>query len=201
MLSFLFHESSAKMCCTSREITANSVLITGNTIQASNNCNLLFFNILNLRCQTVAGMFGLCVSFSGTKLSYFSCVVYELNFHSVFDVATSRLKVESIRNSLCCLSKLNEGLPPSCNILSCSKCVYKQLSCIWCQPCKNSLVYGKHFSFDKQGKCWRDIHSDITIAQIQRLGLSYCTCHRFCKAVLCVCVGMTRPWIKLFLPV
>lgn len=145
VLSFLFHESSAKMCCTSQKIAADSVLITGNTIQASYNCNLLFFNILKLRCQTVAGMFVVCVSFSGTKLSYFSCVLYELNFHSVFDVATSCLRVERIRNSLCCLSKLNEGLPPSCNILSCSECVYKQLSCIWCQPCKNSLVYGKRF--------------------------------------------------------
>lgn len=37
---------------------------------------------------------------------------------------------------LCCLSKLGERLPPSCNIPSCSKCVYKQLSCFWCQPCK-----------------------------------------------------------------
>lgn len=145
MLSFLFHELSAKLCCTSQKITANSVLITGNTIQASNICNLLFFNILKSRCQTVAGMFGLCVSFSGTKLSYFSCVLYELNFHSAFDVATSRLNVERIRNSLCCLSKPNGGLPPSCNILSCSKCVYEQLSCIWCQPCKNSLVDGRHF--------------------------------------------------------
>lgn len=145
VLSFLFHESSAKMCCTSQKITADSVLITGNTIQASYNCNLLVFNILKLRCQMVAGMFVVCVSFSGTKLPYFSCVLYELNFHSVFDVATSCLRVERIRNSLCCLSKLNEGLPPSCNILSCSECVYKQLSCIWCQPCKNSLVYGKRF--------------------------------------------------------
>lgn len=67
-------------------------------------------------------MFGLCVSFSGTKLSYFSCVLYELNFHSVFDVATSCLRAERIRDSLWCLSKLNEGLPPSCNILSCGVC-------------------------------------------------------------------------------
>lgn len=99
MLFFLFHESSAKMCCTSQKITPDSVLVTGNTIQASNNCNLLFFNILKLRCQTVAGLFGLCVLFSGTKLSYFSCVLYELNFHSVSDVATSHLSVERIRNS------------------------------------------------------------------------------------------------------
>lgn len=143
-------------------------------------------------------MFGLCVSFSGTKLSYFSCVLYELNFHSVFDVATSCLRVERIKDSLWCLSKLNEGLPPSCNILSCSVqaaglhlvSALQKLSCIW-----QTLL------FDKQVKCWRDFHSDTTIAQIQGLGLSYCTCHRFCKAVLCVCVDLKCPWVKLCLPV
>lgn len=119
-----------------------------------------------------------CVLFSGTKLSYLSCVLYELNFHSVFDVATSRLKVERIRNCLCCLPK--GSLPHVTSQAAASVCT-SSWAAFGVSLAKTLLCMANTF-------IWQAAKVLKRFSLWQKLGLSDCSCHRFCKAVLCVCV-------------
>lgn len=146
-------------------------------------------------------MFGLCVSFSGTKLSYFNCVPYELNFHSVFDVATSCL-IELKGSGIPCVAfpSWMKGSLPHVIPLSCSKCVYKQLCCVWCQPCKNSCNMAN--AFWQMGKVLERFSLWCSYCPNTEIGAKLLHLPQILQGcALCVCVDMMCPWVKLCLPV
>lgn len=98
-------------------------------------------------------------------------------------------------------SRVKDSLPPSCTILSCSKCVCKQLSCVWCQPCKNSFVCGKHFYLASRGSVGEIFTLHSCCPNTETGAKLLCLPQILQGCALCVCVDMMCPWVKLCLPV